>query len=297
MNPNFKGTYAVVITPFHEDGSFNYEAAKAHLDWLIGNGVKGVCILGATGEYQSITDDEHKAYVREIVPYVKDRVSVLVGVSRERPDDVVELMQNAKDCGAHACMALSPFYCHPAQDEIYAFYKYINDHVDLPFIVYNNPGSAGVDIEPETFEKLLKLPNALIVKESTGDIRRLTEVLNAASAGTSVLCGCDNLAFESFVAGAHGWISMAANFAPKDCTELYECIAEQKDYEKGREIYERLLPSLNLLESFPKPVQAIKYIVKEVRGLESGCVKRPRLELTEEEKAYVLDNMKAENIN
>ena len=91
MNKQFQGIYAVVVTPFHEDGTFDVESAKKNLDWLIEQGVQGVCILGATGEYQSISDEEHMAYVKEIVPYVKDRVSVIVGASRERPEDVVKL--------------------------------------------------------------------------------------------------------------------------------------------------------------------------------------------------------------
>lgn len=296
MNQKFKGVYAVVVTPFKENGEFNFDASRAHLDWLIENGIKGVCVLGATGEYQSITNEEHKAYVSEIVPYIKDRVSVFVGVSRERPEDVVDLMNHAKACGADAGMALSPFYCHPDQNEIAAFYKYVNDNTELPVIVYNNPGSAGVDISTETFAEVLQYPNAKIVKESTGDVKRLTEVLNLAPETTSVLCGCDNMAYESFASGAHGWISMAANFAPKDCVALYEDIVEKKDFESAKEIYKRLLPALNTLESFPKPVQAIKCVLKNVKGIETGYVRKPRLELTEEEKAYVLDAMKVENL-
>ena len=111
MNKQFQGIYAVVVTPFHEDGTFDVESAKKNLDWLIEQGVQGVCILGATGEYQSISDEEHMAYVKEIVPYVKDRVSVIVGASRERPEDVVKLVNNIKECGAHAAMVLPSFYC------------------------------------------------------------------------------------------------------------------------------------------------------------------------------------------
>ena len=89
MNPKFKGVYAVAVTPFKEDGQFDFESAKKNLDWLIEKGVQGICVLGATGEYQSVSDEEHMAYVREIVPYIKDRVSVIVGASRERPAIII----------------------------------------------------------------------------------------------------------------------------------------------------------------------------------------------------------------
>ena len=296
MNPNFEGVYAVAITPFCKDGSFDIGAAKKHLDWLIESGVHGICVLGATGEYVSITNEEHKAYVREIVPYIKDRVPTVIGASRERPDDVVDLVQNAKECGARAAMVLPPFYCHPAQNEIVEHYRYIMERVDLPLIIYNNPGSAGVDIAPETFDEILKLKNAKVVKESTGDVKRLTDVLLRAPGTTSVFCGCDNMAYESFASGAHGWISMLANIAPRDCAGLYEAVAREKDFPKGWEIYKRLLPALNLLENFPKPVQALKHVLTTQRGLEGGWVRRPRRELSAEEKAYVTASMGADGI-
>lgn len=296
LNKSFSGIYAVAVTPFKKNGDFDIEAAKKHLDWLISNGIKGICILGATGEYQSVSNEEHMAYVNEIVPYIKDRVTVLVGVSRERPDDVVALMENARKAGADAAMALSPFYCHPDQNEIVAYYQYLNDHSELPFVVYNNPGSAGVDFTADTYKQLLKIEHARLVKESTGSIQRLTEVLYEAPQTVTVLCGCDNMAFESFAIGAQGWVSMAANFAPKDCLELYEAVAVRRDLEKGKEIYRRLLPALNVLESFQKHIQAIKYVLKNVKGIDCGYVRRPLVELNDKEAAYVIKAMKADKI-
>lgn len=290
MNDKFKGIYAVTVTPFKENGEFDLEQSKKNLDWLIENGVHGVCILGATGEYQSISNEEHIRYVKEIVPYVKGRVSVIVGASREMPDEVVRLVKNIKECGADAAMVLPPFYCHPAQDELVKFYHYVMDETDFPIVVYNNPGSAGVELEQDTYKEILKHPRASIVKESSGDIHKLTQVLNDAPKTASVFCGCDNLAFESFAAGACGWICMLANVAPRDCVALYKAVCEEKDIEKGKEIYKKILPSLDVLESFPKPVQALKHLVT-CKGLNGGYVRKPRYELSEEEKQFVVNEM------
>lgn len=295
MNEKFKGIYVVAVTPFKEDGTFDVEQSKKNLDWLLDNGVHGIVVLGATGEYQSISDKEHMEYVKEIVPYIKDRTSVIVGASRERPEDVVSLVKNAKDCGADAAMVLPPFYCHPAQDEIIKFYNYVMDETDFPVVVYNNPGSAGVELEQDTYNEIMKHPKAAIVKESSGDMHKLTQVLNDAPETTSVFCGCDNLAFESFAAGACGWICMLANVAPRDCVALYQAVYEEKDLDKGKEIYKKILPALDVLESFPKPVQALKYLVS-YRGLNGGYVRKPRYELNEEEKKYIEDSMKPEQI-
>lgn len=295
MNALFCGVYAVAVTPFQKDGTFDYESAKKNLDWLIENGVQGVCILGATGEYQSISDEEHMEYVKEIVPYIKDRTSVIVGASRERPEDVVKLVKNIKACGAHAAMVLPSFYCHPAQDEIVEHYRYIEEQTEFPIVAYNNPGSAGIEIGQEAFRKILALPYTAIVKESSGTMQKLTEVLLDAPKEVSVFCGCDNLAYESFADGACGWISMLANVAPRQCVELYRSVCLEKDLEKGMQIYKEILPALNVLESFPKPVQALKYGLGK-KGLNGGFVRRPRMELTGEEKSYVERAMQFEKL-
>ena len=295
MNPLFCGVYAVAVTPFQKDGTFDCESAKKNLDWLIENGVQGVCILGATGEYQSISDEEHMEYVKEIVPYIKDRTSVIVGASRERPEDVVKLVKNIKACGAHAAMVLPSFYCHPAQDEIVEHYRYIEEQTEFPIVAYNNPGSAGIEIGQEAFRKILALPYTAIVKESSGTMQKLTEVLLDAPKEVSVFCGCDNLAYESFADGACGWISMLANVAPRQCVELYRSVCLEKDLEKGMQIYKEILPALNVLESFPKPVQALKYGLGK-KGLNGGFVRRPRMELTGEEKSYVERAMQFEKL-
>ena len=295
MNKQFQGIYAVVVTPFYEDGTFDVESAKKNLDWLIEQGVQGVCILGATGEYQSISDEEHMAYVKEIVAYVKERVSVTVGASRERPEDVVKLVNNIKECGAHAAMVLPSFYCHPAQDEIVEHYRYIEEQTQFPIVAYNNPGSAGIEIGQDAFRQIMALPYTAIVKESSGSMQKLTEVLIDAPEKVSVFCGCDNLAYESFADGACGWICMLANVAPKQCVDLYQAVYVEEDLKKGKEIYKEILPALNVLESFPKPVQALKYGLSK-KGLNGGYVRRPRMELNEEEKTYLSEAMKFETL-
>ncbi len=296
MEKLFKGVCAVAVTPFKKDGSFDYEAAKKNLDYLIDSGVHGVCILGATGEYMSISLEEHKEYVKEIVPYIKKRVKVMVGATREMPDDVIDLILNAKKYGADAAMVLPSPYCHPAQNEVLEHYRYIAEETDFPIMVYNNPHSAGISIDDDTLSELFEIENVALVKESSGQIQNVTRLLMSASKNISVLCGADNLAYESFSAGADGWVSMLANVAPKDCVELYENICEKGDLSKAFEIYKKILPALDFLESFPKPVQTLKYMLN-IKGLNGGFVRRPRLELTDEEKAYIEAKIDIDSLN
>lgn len=287
MNNEFEGVYAVAVTPFHKDGSFNYDAAKKNLDRLIDSGIPGIVIMGATGEYMSVSDSEHKEYISEIVPYICSRVKVIVGATREQADDTISLINHASRCGAHAAMVLTPPYCHPAQDEIVENYKYIIEHTAIPLVLYNNPGSCGVDIEQKTYEKLFQLCGFRIVKESTGSIHKLTQVLSKAPEDISVFCGCDNIAYESFAAGANGWISMLANIAPEMCMELFELTYKRHQLEKARKLYQTLLPVLDFLESSPKPIQTLKYILNKNYGT-GGYVRRPHMELSDDEK-YCID--------
>jgi 4-hydroxy-tetrahydrodipicolinate synthase len=280
-----------MVTPFNEDGSFNYEAAKKHADWMISEGINGLGILMAAGEYQSVTLEQHKEYVREMVPYVKDRVSVIVGCTRERPEDVVELMENAREAGADAAMILPSYYYRMDQNEIIEQYKYINDHSGLDIMVYNNP-HCSAPIETETMKELYKLERVKMVKDASMTIDVMTDYIFEAEKtdDVNVLCGCDYLLYQAYATGATGWISMTANILPRLSAEFHKAMVVEKDFEKGLEIYKKIYPVLNMTERFPKPTQAVKYVLEEVYGLEEGICLRPRRGLSNEEKKHVLES-------
>lgn len=281
-----KGIITVTITPFKECGEIDYAGAAQNIDWLISQGVHGLCIMGATGEYLSVTTEEHKDYVKKMLAHVAGRVPVIVGATRERTDDVIDLMKHAKAHGADAAMVLPPYYCRPSQEEIFTHYQNINEGVDLPVLVYNNPHSAGVEIEYGTLVKIAQLPNMKLIKESTGDIKKLTAITMNLSDRITPLCGWENMCFESFAVGAQGWICVLSNFAPKLCIELYEAVAVNRDLAKGFEIYRKCLPTLNFLEGFPKSIQLVKYLLDQ-KGLTGGLCRKPRIRLTDDEKKMI----------
>lgn len=288
----FAHVYPAMVTPFNEDGSFNFETAKRHADWMISQGIDGVGVLMAAGEYQSVTLEEHKTYVREMVPYVKGKgASVIVGASRERVEDVVELMENAREAGADAAMVLPSFYYRMDQKEIYKHYEYINDHSGLDIMVYNNPHCSS-PIATETMKELYKLDHVKIVKDASMTIDVMTDYIfeaEKAEGEKAVLCGCDYLLYQAYATGAIGWISMTANILPKLSAEFHKAMIVEKDFAKGLELYKKLYPVVNMTERFPKPTQAVKYILEEVYGFEEGICRRPRYGLSDEEKKLVLD--------
>ncbi len=285
MENNFRGIYPVVVTNFKENGEIDYESIKKHVDYLIESNVHGLCLMGATGEYLSVSDEEYVGYLSHMIDYVNNRLPVIVGATRERTEDAVKLIKYAKNSGAKAAMILPPYYSHPSQGEIFEHYKYITENTDLPIIIYNNPGSAGVNIERDTYDKILELKNIVMVKESTGDIKELTYLLLKKLDNISIFCGCDNMSFESLLVGAVGWVSMLANIAPKNCVKMFELIEDGRAKE-ALELYEKLLPALNILENYGKPVQTLKYILNK-KGINGGFVRRPRMELSDHDKNYI----------
>lgn len=287
----FTHVFPAMVTPINEDGTFNYEVAKKHADWMIDNGIGGIGVLMASGEYQSITLEQHKEYVNEMVPYIKNRgASVIVGASRERVEDVVELMNNAYKAGADAAMVLPSFYYHQSQSEIIDHYTYINDHSDLDIMVYNNPNVTS-GITTETMKELYKLPHVKIVKDASMVIDVMTDYIFEAEKvnDVGVLCGCDYLLYQAYATGAIGWISMTANICPKLSAEFHKAMIIEKDYQKGLELYKKLYPVVNMTERFPKPTQAVKYILEEVYGFAEGISLRPRRGLSDEEKKLVIE--------
>lgn len=289
----FTHVFPAMVTPFNEDGSFNFETAKKHADWIISEGIGGIGVLMAAGEYQSVTLEEHKAYVREMVPYIKAKgASVIVGASRERAEDVVELMENAREAGADAAMVLPSFYYRMDQKEIFEHYKYINDHSGLDIMVYNNPHCSS-PILTETMRELYKLEHVKIVKDASMTIDVMTDYIfeaEKAAGEKGVLCGCDYLLYQAYATGAIGWISMTANILPRLSAEFHRAMIIEKDYQKGLALYKKLYPVVNMTERFPKPTQAVKYILEEVYGFKEGICRRPRHGLSDEEKKYVLES-------
>ena len=300
MLEKFAHVFPAMVTPMNEDGSFNYEVAKAHLDWMNRNGIGGVGILMAAGEYQSVSIEEHKEYCSVMVPFAKERgMSVIVGASRERVEDVVTIMNNAYEYGADAAMVLPSFYYNQSQEEIIDHYTYINDHSDLDIMVYNNPNVTS-GITRETMKELYKLPHVKIVKDASMVIDVMTDFIfeaEEAAEDKNVLCGCDYLLYPAYATGAIGWISMTANILPKLSADFHNAMIVEKDYQKGLELYKKLYPVVNMTERYPAPTQAVKHILSDVIGFDEGICRRPRRAISDEDKKMVVEWSKIEELS
>ena len=276
------GIFAVTVTHFQENGEIDYAACAKHIE----SGVHGLLPLGATGEFSALTLEERKAFAEFAMKEVAGRIPVIIGAVSTNVDVTLEVAKHAASIGADGVMILPPPGLHPSQDEIYAFYKHISENVTLPVMIYNNPGSSGVNILPETLDKIADLPHMGFLKESTGDIMRLTRAVDELADRLVIFCGCESLAYESFVMGAKAWVCVLANVAPAQSARLYDLIVNQGKLEEARALYRQILPLLRLTEETGELWQIVKYILKQ-RGFGTGTLRLPRQPISEGVKAQL----------
>ena len=272
---NIHGIFAVTVTHFNQDGSIDYSAISNHIQWLLKSGVHGILPVGATGEWPALSTDERKKVAEFTMKEVNGKVPVIVGAISPNVDVSVELSNHAGSIGAAGVMILPPPGVHPSQHEIYEFYKYLSGKSPVPVMVYNNPGSCGVAVSPETLIKCAQLPNMGFLKESSGDIMRLTRSVDEVGDKLVVFCGCESLAYESFVMGAKAWVCVLANVAPAMCVKLYNLIVKEKNLDEARKVYRQMLPLLRLLEDTGELWQVVKHSLA-LKGFGTGKLRLPR---------------------
>ena len=281
-----KGVYVVLVTPFKEGGYIDYGGLRRNVEWLVEQGVHGVIPLGSTGEFASLNDDQKRRVTQTVIEAVQGRVPVVVGSSAETTEKAIYYVKQAKDLGAAGALVLPPWYYTPDPNEIVYHYTRICEAVDLPIMVYNNPFTSKVDIQPETVARLAELPNIVAIKESSGNIRRIAEIRTLTDDGIGIFCGWEDMAYESFLMGATGWVCVIGNVAPRMAIELFELVTVDKDYEAAWELYKKMLPFLRYLEYSGKAHKALKHLLDK-KGLCGGYCSSPKLPLSETEKAEV----------
>jgi len=284
----FHGVYVVMITPFTKNRKIDYSGIKGNIEWWIKNGVHGIIPLGSTGEFASLEDNEKKKIAETVIETVNKRIPVVVGATAETTEKAIYFATQAKDIGADGTIILPPYYFSPNQEEIYNHYKKISEKVIFPLMLYNNPYSSKVDLKAETVIRLSRLKNIDYIKESSGDIKRITELRLHAEQNFKIFCGWEDMVFESFLLGATGWVSVISNISPKQAVELYKLIIEKKEIAKALDLYKKMLPMLKYLEYEGKTQQILKYCLDSI-GLCGGLSTTPRIPLSKEEQKTALE--------
>jgi len=275
-----KGSYSVTITPTSEDGRIKVKSLEKYFDWQIKKKIGGLIILGSTGEFLSISDQNRSKMIKESISIVDKRVPLLVGTAAESTYDAIKYSVEAQAQNADGVMIIPPFYSTPTPEELINHFKMISKEIDIPIMVYNNPATSNIDITPEVFSELAKIKNVKYCKESTMDVTRVKEIDKQTKGKIKVFGGI--MGYESYLNGAMGWVSVPSNIVPQECTNIYENIKIKKNFEDAKKIYDKITPVIKLVSKHFY-VAATKYMLN-LMGFDVGKPLLPRLDLTESKK-------------
>lgn len=285
-----RGAFTALVTPMHEDGSIDYEGYRELIRFQIKNGISGLVPLGTTGETPTLEEDEEDKLIEIAVSEAKactDRkVPIILGAGSNCTKDAVRYVQRAKDMGADYALVVTPYYNKPSEEGIYRHFEAVSK-VGIPIIVYNIAGRTGKNIPTSLLERIVTLPNIAGVKEASGDINQMMEVIakiKAKNPDFSVLSGDDGLTLALVAAGGDGVISVVSNIAPALMTEL-TLAALDGNMEKARAIHYRLLPFFRAAFIDGNP-SSIKYAMN-VKGLPAGSLRLPLVEVHDKAKEII----------
>lgn len=235
----------------------DYRRLSEFADHLIREGIHGLIPLGSTGEYYALSPEERERVLRVSVEAANGRVPVVAGANAGSTRDVIAFSRQAEALGCAGVMLAPPYYSLPRPDELFAHFRAVNKAIGIPILLYNYPGRTGVDMTPDFIERLGSLKNVRYVKESTGEMARVTELLRRCGDRIQVFAGCDTIALESLMMGAIGWIGGVANVLPRLHVRIYDAV-EKKDFVTATRLFYRALPTLELMEGGGKYTQFVK---------------------------------------
>ena len=285
MKVNWKGVFPAIVTQFREDQSLDLAATAKHLETLVQTGVHGVVLLGTVGENTALEYHEKLAVLKEMLPVVRSRVPVIAGVAEYTTALGCRFARDAESIGIDGLMVLPAMVYKSDQRETIAHFRFVARATGLPIMVYNNPVSYGVDVTPEMFVELADEPTLVAIKESSENVRRITDLANLLGDRYILFCGVDDLVLESILLGAQGWISGLVNAFPEENRALWD-LATSGRWEQARALYRWYAPLLHL-DTEIKLVQYIKLAMAET-GLGSEMVRAPRLPLAGAEREEIL---------
>lgn len=224
----FSGSYTVTVTPFTKGGeAINYPAWERFLDWQLESGVPGIIILGTTGEFLTITDQEREEFVAATVKHIAGRIPVLVGTMNAYTPNAVRYSKQAQDLGADGLMIVPPYYYTPTEDEIYNYYKAICQGCDLPIMLYNNPFTSHVDMSAKLVGKLTKdFPQIRYIKEASQCWERINDIIVESDGLMNVWAGSRVL--ESYKLGAKGYVNPYGNYIPRATAKFVEWAQQER---------------------------------------------------------------------
>ncbi|WBU52726.1 4-hydroxy-tetrahydrodipicolinate synthase [Paracoccus sp. SCSIO 75233] len=285
----FKGSMPALITPFDQDGELDLDTLKKIVEWQIEQGSNGLVPTGTTGESPTLSHDEHRRVVEEVVRTANGRVPVIAGAGSNSTREAIGLAQHAESVGADGVLVVTPYYNKPTQAGMIAHFTAVHDATNIPIIIYNIPGRSVVDMTPETMGELAQLPRIVGVKDATGKLERVSQ--------QRITCGKDFIQLSGEDATAHGFnahggvgcISVTANVAPRLCAEM-QAATLAGDYKQALELQDRLMP-LHIAIFLEPGLAGAKFALSQL-GMCDERVRLPLVSLTRPTKKRIDEAMR-----
>jgi len=260
----FKGAIVAIVTPFKK-GKVDETALRKLIEFQIKNGTDGIVPCGTTGESSTLSHEEHDRVIEITIDAVNKRVPVIAGTGSNSTAEAIRLTQHAHEAGADGALMVAPYYNRPTQEGLYQHYKAVAEAVRIPIIIYNIPGRTGVNINPDTLARLSKIKNIVGVKEASGSIKQMSDVLTLCGPNFDVLSGDDLFTLPLMAMGGCGVISVLSNVAPADMAGLVDAF-NVGDMDKAKALHYKMAGLIDALfiETNPAPVKAALSLMKKI---------------------------------
>lgn len=252
----FKGAIVAIVTPFR-NGKVDEKAFRELIEFQIANGTNGIVPCGTTGESSTLSHKEHDKVIEITIDAVKKRVPVIAGTGSNSTDEAIRLTKHAYEAGADGALMVCPYYNRPSQEGLYQHFKKVAETVPIPIVPYNIASRTGVNLEPATLARLAGIGNIVGVKEASGSIKQMSDVIRLCGPDFSVLSGDDLFTLPLMAMGGSGVISVLSNVAPADMAALVAAV-EARNMKKARSLHRKMSPLIDALfiETNPVPVKA-----------------------------------------
>jgi 4-hydroxy-tetrahydrodipicolinate synthase len=267
MRRTFQGSLVAMVTPFR-DGRVDEAKLRELVDFHVAHGTDGLVPCGTTGESPTLSHDEHKRVVEIVVEQAAGRIPVVAGTGSNSTAEAIDMTVHAARAGAAGALLVSPYYNKPTQEGLYRHFRAVAEAASgLPLILYNIQGRTAVNIETDTLVRLAQVPNIVGVKEASGSLDQMTQVILACGPDFTVLSGDDNLTLPLMAVGGRGVISVLANLMPREVADLTHAALEG-DWKRARELHLRLYPLCKamFIETNPIPVKEAMALLGMVRA-------------------------------
>lgn len=291
---NFGQVLTAMVTPFDQNGEIDFNATKTLVEHLITNGTDSLVVAGTTGESPTLTTEEKNKLFKCVVEAAAGRVHVIAGTGSNNTQASISLTKLAEETGVDGIMLVAPYYNKPSQEGLYQHFKTIAQSTSLPVMLYNIPGRSVVNISVETIVRLSEIPNVVSIKEASGNLDAMAEIISKTPSDFTLYSGDDGLTIPVLAIGGAGVISVASHIIGNDMQEMINAF-KNGDVQKAAATHRNLLPIMRALfiAPSPSPVKA----ALNLNGIQVGGVRLPMVPLSNKEQSALEEVLQASGIN